>query len=1002
MKKVKQKQQRKPLLAPWFAFVAVLMAALTVGNGIAIYYDNALRQVFGEISTSDGNAAEAGETYYSSIYTSKTEEQQAARDIVESIVQEGTVLLKNENAVLPLSNDEKANKVSIFGGASVNLVYGGAGSANINTDNARNLKDSMEDAGFEVNDVLWNFYKEGAAKDYVNSGTESSSAVAAPSAVLNEAPQSIYTAEVKKSYEEYSDAAIVVFSRSAGEGVDITRNMSAYNNDKKKIAGTAQYEEGQHYLELTQEEKELLQEVGSQFEKVIVLLNTTNPMELGFLDDETYGVDACLWIGALGETGTNAVADILAGKVNPSGHLTDTYVYDNFSAPATVNMGEFNYTGTDYYYTAYEEGIYVGYKYYETRYEDVVKEQGNAGAYDYAATVKYPFGYGLSYTQFAWSDFSVTAPNENGVCEATVTVTNVGETAGKDVVELYYQAPYTSGGTEKASVNLLQFAKTDNLEPGESQTLTMNFELADMASYDATEQKTYTLDEGDYYITVSENAHQALNQILAYEEYENIDMLFGEPDASFVMSYQQDEPVYYTESSTGYTVTNRFDKADISNESCEAYDENYTYLSRADWEGTFPSAYADGTGEAGSDNIGGYVYTKAIGNDLKDTLDAKGYEASLNEKSKDSYEMPATGNKNDLELIDLIGHAYEDELWDSLLDEVTVEEMAKLIQRGGYNTQLMESINKPKTYDFDGTSGLSSFTAQVDAVAFPIGTLIATTWNTQLQDEYGEAIGEECLWSTEGSRENGVNGWYAPGMNIHRTPFSGRNFEYYSEDGTLSGLVGKSVVSGVQRKGIYCYIKHFALNDQEQHRDTTGLIVWANEQSIRELYLKPFQMTLEATENNGPVAIMSSFNRIGVTWAGGNYNLLTEVARNEWGFHGLIITDYINNPDYMVADQVIAAGGDVSLTNGNNQLSETESPAMISLMREATRHVLYTVSQSTAMNGVVKGANVKEAIPVYAFMLFGIDAVAVLIVVLISVKLVKRRKRFMNEQKGTM
>lgn len=987
MQKEKWKVKHKPLFISWFAIAAILIVALIVGNCIAVYYDNALRQVFGELQ---GAETGEGNTYYESQYASKEDEQQAARDMVESLVGEGSVLLKNDNQVLPLLTEEQTGaKVSLFGSASANIVYGGAGSANIDTTKAMNLKDSLEKDGIEVNETLWKFYTEGAGKEYVNSGTKSSAAIASPSSVLNEPPQSVYTKEVTDSYTEYNDAAIVVLSRTAGEGVDLTRNMASYNDDDKKIAGTASYEEGQTYLELTQEEKDLLKAVNQKFEKVILLLNTINPLELGFIDDEEYGVDACLWIGAVGETGTNAVADILAGKINPSGKLTDTYAYDSLSAPATVNMGEFNYENTDYYYTAYQEGIYVGYKYYETRYEDKLLEQGNAGNYDYVSTVKFPFGYGLSYTEFSWSDYQVSEPDENGKITAEVTVTNIGNTKGKDVVELYYQAPYVIGGSEKASVNLLSFAKTGMLEPGETETVTMSFQLSDLCTYDSVTEQAYVLDAGDYYIAVGTNAHNALNNIIEAKGYEQ-DGMFGTTNPVFAHLLNQSQQKIFAESENGTKITNLFDEADITNPKSEAYDENFVYLSRSDWEGTFPVAYADRVTGDVSDNIGGYKYVKAISNELKAALDKVGYEASRNPASLDSYTMPKVEQKNDLELVDLIGVPYDDLRWDQLLDEVSVDEMAKLIQKGGYNTQAIESINKPKTNDFDGTSGLSSFTSQVDAIGFPIGTVIGSTWNRDLIQSYGEMMGEEALWSIENNRTNGVNGWYAPGMNIHRTPYGGRNFEYYSEDSVLSGIIGAATVSGVQSKGIYCYIKHFALNDQEQHRDTSGLIVWANEQSIREIYLKPFEITLGETKDNGPVAIMSSFNRIGVTWAGGNYQLLTGVARNEWGFHGLIITDYINNPAYMTSDQVIAAGGDISLTNGNNKLSETSSASTVSLMREAVKHTLYTVSQSSAMNGVEKGANIKSAFPIYVLLLIAIDFVTALVLCFVSYRVIRK------------
>lgn len=963
-----KKMQNKPFLIMWCAVFAVIAAIVVAVNCVAVYWNDALAPALGVIGASAGD----GQIYFESEYDSKADQQAASRAVIEETLEEGAVLLKNDGA-LPLG--EGARSVSLFGVSSAHSVYSGSGSGASDLSKVVDLRSALEQKGFTVNSALWDLYTTGEGAAFASGG--SSSSVGGLIQSVSEVPVSYYSG-LESSYADHSDAAIVVIGRSGSEGVDLTRDMAQYNDNR--VQGIAEYAEDQHYLELTAEEKDLLTYVSDKFENVVVLINSPSAMELGFVEDASYGIDAAMWIGAVGETGMLGVADVLAGNVSPSGRLPDTYVYDNFSAPATVNFGDFRYDGTTryegnyYYYVTYAEGIYVGYKYYETRYEDAVLGIGNAGDYDYDATVQYPFGYGESYTEFAWSDFSAASDADAGTVTLTVDVKNVGtEYAGKDVVEVYYQSPYTPGGIEKAAVELCGAYKTASLAADGSETATITIDLADLVSWDG-EAGNYVREAGTYYVTVARNAHEAVDNILSVKDADDGN------DSAFVYSFTEDEDVVYAESDNEYAYADRFDDADITKEASPAYDAEFGYLSRNDWTGTYPRPYATDTLDVASNNESGVMYTRSASSELMTALDAREYEAAGNPKAKDSYTAPVTGKSGERELIELRGKSYDDPMWDELLDQVTPEEMSSLVQRGGYTTQAMDSIAKPKTYDFDGPAGISSFLSAVDASAFPVEAVIGATWNEELVRRIGEAIGEEAMWSTEGGRVRGVSGWYAPAMNIHRTAFGGRNFEYYSEDAFLSGFLGSAQTGGVQSKGVYCYLKHFALNDQESNRSSAtsglGLVTWANEQTIREIYLKPFEMSI-SENSDGTLAVMTSFNRIGARWAGGSYALITEVLRNEWGFDGMVITDFWESP-YMDSDQMLAAGGDVVLINSaKGNLTDSSSAAALSLMREAVRHTCYTVVNSTAMNGIEYGSSGSDGFPVYGILLIVIDVLAV-------------------------
>lgn len=701
------------------------------------------------------------------------------------------------------------------------------------------MKEAFESVGYTVNPVLWDFYV----------GNHEQYSRVIPSNLpgvdhtyhVNECPVSEYTQSVRDSFAEYADAAVVAISRSGGEGLDLITDSSA-------PAG--------NYLALTQEELDMLDMLqnSNEFDKIILLMNTSNPLEMGFLQDYPK-IQACLWVGNLGQYGIQAVVKAFTGEVNPSGRLVDTYALDVFSAPAMQNFGESNvYTnggevpelvGYMYgnepgdIYVAYAEGICVGYKYYETRYEDVVLNQGNAGNFDYAAQVAYPFGHGLSYTTFEYTNFRVSSTGDG--FSVTIDVTNTGGMAGKDVVQIYMQSPYTDydrqNGVEKAAVQLVGLDKTKLLEPGETQSVSIAIDREVMKAYDTYGAGSYIVDAGDYYFAFDRNVHDALNNILAAKGRTVADGMTANGDTAFVYRHTEGrlDTETYSVADNGYAIANRFAEADLGHYE-GSVEGGMTYLSRNDWVGTFPKR----------------VVATATPQMLKE-MAKTGIDEDPN------AEMPATGVDNGVALISLRGVDYDSDQWNVLLDQLSAEEMYNLVRVGGYGTGAVESVAKPATTDRDGPQGISGTIGTttglgVRSVSYSGENVMASTWNRDLLRRVGEMVGESGL-------HMGVYGWYAPAMNIHRTPFSGRNFEYYSEDPFLSGELAVAEVSGAQSKGIFCYIKHFALNDQDAHR--YGLSTFANEQSIRELYLYPFE---RAVTEGGATAVMTAYNRIGTIW----------------------------------------------------------------------------------------------------------------------------------------
>lgn len=900
-----------------FIVVAVITLLLNVLSSVfSGYMDLYLGK--GEAVITQVEGSEDWDTQYSTLdYASSEELKSAAQAVVEETQAEGSVLLKNENNVLPLTN---ATNVTLFGRGAADPVYGGAGSGSIDVSTAINFKKGLENAGFTVNPDVYSTLEKFAANEnnpraniVMDNPTDSTY-------YIGEMPVTGYDS-VKNSFANYSDAAIVVIGRAGGEGGDLGTSMEGWDDN---------YVEGQHQLELNKDELDMLALVKENFENVVVIINSNNVMELGVLENDPQ-IDSILWIGSPGQYGNNAVGKILKGEVNPSGKTADIFPTDLTADPTFVNIGSFQYSNIDEsnsygngYFVQYEEGIYIGYRYYETA---AVEEFIN-----YDEAVVYPFGYGLSYTSFDWSIAGQNLGGVDGQISIDVAVTNTGDVAGKEVVELYYSAPYTDGGIEKSSVVLGAFAKTGLLEPGASETVTLIFDVEDMASYDYETEKAYVLEAGDYQLLVQTDSHSLKEGIEA-------------------ITYNVGSAVVYSgdnkRSDDEITVTNQFD--DVSAMFTDTATEGKaTNMSRADFAGTFPTAPTDADKVADEATVEGFkVY------------DPADYEDS-------TLETTVTGASNGLSLIDLRGVEYDSDVWDDLVEQMTVEEMMNVLLTGAYNTAEVESIAKPATQDFDGPAGISSFMTETNATGFTSEVVIASTYNVELSRAMGVMVAQEGL-------ELKVSGWYAPAMNTHRNQFAGRNFEYYSEDPLLAGLMAKASVEGAASKGMYAFIKHYALNDQETNRvNGAGMATWANEQAIREIYLKAFEIPVkEATttlkyyadtsgvlvekEMRATTALMSSFNRLGSVWAGGSIALMDTVLREEWGFDGAVITDF-NLFVYMDPNQGISAGSDLMLTfSPMKSFSDSTSNTAITHMQKAMKNILYAVANSNAMNGLAPG-----------------------------------------------
>lgn len=971
------KRARRKTIRPWrlstwcFGLAALAMTICTV---VASTFDNTIVLFFGgsfwDVVNEDSSAI-----YYESNFESEEARVERGYELVKQVEAEGASLLTNENDALPLS---KGAKVSLFSTSSVNIVYGGTGSANVDASKADTLKSALEEAGFKVNQTLWDFYSAEENEQYVRA---SGGTVSLAAASTSEMPWDVYTEDVLNSVSDYSDAAIVTFSRVGGEGADL------------EFAAT-------NYLALDDNEKAMMENLkamkdAGKIKKIVVLINSSNPLQVDFLKDNEYGVDATLWIGGVGINGLAGVADILSGAINPSGSLVDTYCYDNYSSPAMKNFVPTTYEGykegmipaNASTYMIYQEGIYVGYKYYETRYEDYVMGTGNAGEYAYGNDVAFPFGYGLSYTDFEYSNMSLEYDADSTTYTIKVTVTNTGNVAGKETVQIYVSSPYTEydieNKVEKSSVSLVGFEKTDILEPGASQDLEIKVDGDDLASYDAYGAKTYILDAGDYYFTAATDAHNAANNVLAAKGYtpENTDgRMDAAGNAALTAKWNNPEldKTTYATSDNGTAIENQLSNSDPNLN--EGVEEEVTFLTRNDWEGTMPTCE---------------ILKLTLTEYLKDALQDIQYDPADYEE----MEMPTLGADNGLKLVDMIGLDYDDPKWDDLLDQLTFDEMVSFIGDAFHWTMPVESVQAPGTRDENGPQGLTVtlFGAglDVEVTALTSEDVLAATFNKELVYEMGDIVGEDCLAAK-------VAILYGPGANTHRTPYGGRNFEYYSEDGYLASAIGAAEVAGIEENGVHVVIKHFALNDCEQ--DRIGLGVWLNEQSAREIYLKAFQGALESSQAGGN-GVMMAYTRWGTVWSGANSGLIKGIMNGEWGCNGLQITDnvlttYVNGVDGVMGG---TTAFDAMLWYITDLLPEYENdPVVVAAMKEACHHNLYAIANSCGMNGIGPDTEIvaKEAGLVKNARITAIVC-AVIFVISLVLWIVKNRKFKQSEAYAT-
>lgn len=861
-----------------------------------------------------------------------------ANELAKEVQSEAVTLLKNDDSNLPLSG----KKVNVFGWGSTNPVYGGTGSGSMSKQyKTVSLLDGMKQAGLKTNTELSKLYTD-YRKDRPEVG------MFAQDWTLPEVPAKQYSDKLVSDAKDFSDEAVVVLTRVGGEGADLPTDMKAkgitYKNNSKDYDD---FQKGESFLQLSKTERDMIDLVTSNFKKVTLVYNGANTFQFDFLNDYPQ-IQSVVWCPPAGQTGFSALGEVLAGETNPSGKTSDTFLKDLTKSVSYNNFGKFEYTnmadkaakykgftGDDVTaipgFVNYSEGIYVGYKFYETASDE--------GLINYDDTVAFPFGYGLSYTSFDQKLDSVKY--KGGKVTVTATVTNTGDKAGKDVVEVYYNPPYTDGGIEKASKNLAGFEKTKELQPGESQKVTVKFDDDDMASYDYKGAKAYVLEKGDYDISIQSDSHHVIDhKAITVKD---------------TVTYDSDSNTHNGDKTVA---TNQFD--DVAGD--------VTYLSRADHFANYKEATAAPTNFKMSDKAKETFYNNS-------NYDPKKFD-------KDSDKMPTTGAKNGLKLSDMYGKDYDDADWDKLLDQLTFDDMDNLIANGGYGTQALKSVGKIQLTDADGPASLNNNFTGVGSIGFPASTAFACTWNKDLAKQFGEMIGDMA-------HDMHVAGWYAPAMNIHRNAFSGRTFEYFSEDSLLSGVMASSEISGAKSKGVYSFMKHFALNDQETKR-TEMLCTWTNEQAMREIYLKPFEMSVK---EGGAQAVMSSFNYIGYTYAGASSNLLQTVLRGEWGFKGFVLTDYFGGYGYQNADQEVRAGNDSMLatTKITNHITD-KSATSVKAMRQAAHNILYTAANSWQYaNG-----EPKVATPIWKtamYVAWGVTAVLVIGLEIVAIKRYLNRKK---------
>lgn len=904
------KKVRKPGKAG-IAGISLLLAVTVVANGVAVHFSSYLDNLF---KAKLGDAEASAQTL------------EIGQQVANEVVEEGVVLLQNENSALPFAADEKIN---VFGWQSTSPIYGGTGSGTSDTSSAIDFYQGLTNAGIDYNADLKAFY------DGLGLTRPEQSGYTGSDYTMVEADPSDYTDDLMTGAKDYSNTAVIYLSRIGGEGGDCPKDMYA--------AGWSDTDNGKHYLELSDEEEALFDLVCNQyaFDKVVVVINSSNAMELGFLD--TYKTDACVLIGGPGATGCEAVGNILAGNVNPSGKLTDTWIYDLTMEPTYYNLGDYTYTNAtynsltftggigdaaNYKFIDYEEGIYVGYRYYETRFID--NETGLCDEDAYNGLVQFPFGYGLSYSTFE-QKITNHSVDENGTVTVDVEVTNTGDVAGKEVVELYYTAPYTVGGIEKSHVVLGGFDKTEQLEPGAAETVTITMNAEDMASYDYSGVKAangaYVLEAGDYEIKVMSDAHHVLDSF----------------------TYTVNEDIVYDEDHDGARSTDAVAATNLFADCADDGTGTITYFSRADWEGTVPSAFPE---------------DREAPQALLDMLNAPLADEGL---------TVTTGADNDLVLNDLIGADYDDERWQQLVEQMSVAELTSIVGLGGHQTIEVSSVEKAATKDENGPTGISAMQpGDPNGASYCAEPVMAATWNTELINELGVALGNEMV-------AHGQDGLYGPAVNIHRSAFSGRNFEYYSEDGFLSGKMVAAEVAGVQSNGkTYAYMKHFAINDQEVNR--IGGLMWINEQAMREIYLKGFELGVKEGKS---LAMMGSINLLGGKWTGSNSNLNNALLKDEWGFKGFIVTDYVSGT-YMNADAAIRGGVDTMDTYTGSMPTDT-SDTSIYYMQQSAKDILRVTANSQAQEKYHP-----SLFATWVYLLMILDAIVLIIVILL---IINRRKR---------
>ena len=988
----------------------VFFGLLLVGGTILFENVDAVNTVLkGETQRveEDPDAANKDSEYYKTSFHNVKEVRDNGKVYAESIVAEGATLLKNENNALPLA---KNSNVSLFSTSSVDPILTGTGSGGSSA-NAVSLKEGLEEAGLKVNEELWNWYKDNLDKY----GKKKSGGTVGTTWTIGDAKWNEIGTNAKTNKV---DAAIYVLSRSGGEGID----SSIYLGDKKDFTDG-------NYLKLSPSEKDVLKNLKLQkddgvFDKIIVLMNSANQVELDFIDDPEYGIDSLMWVGTYGEVGAYAIGDLLAGNTNPSGRLADTFWREHYLNPVHANFGTLidttgnpsqwnlnSSTGKGIRDIVYQEGVYMGYGYTETRYEDKVLGVDKTGDFDYYSAVAYPFGYGLSYSTFDYTDFSVNKVNASAVdkteakYEISVKVTNKGEKEGKEVVQLYTQKPFTTydkeNGIEKPSVELVGFSKTKKLKPGESEVVKIDVNERELATYDSNKAKTYIIEDGDYYFTVAKNSHDAINNILTEKGKTTDTGLTESGNASLVYKETKifDDKLYSKSFITGNEITNQFD--DVGLKLYEGSGDNkdrLKYMSRTNWEDT--TFYGFDKNNNRLDTFFNVTFTEKMEEDFLEN-----WNSVVEGNTSHDGKYPTYGSKstaytliNLKEFEDGSRIPYDNELWDNLLDQLTFEDTVSLLTCGFRKTNPLPSIAKPETIDQNGGCGPTAsydinpgkgvnrgYAVRTDdpdksqkPVVYPCNALVASTYNLKLADYYGRQWGEDMLWS-------GMSGLYGMGMNTHRSAYGGRNFEYYSEDPVLMGKIAAQTTKGMETRGAYVYLKHCFLNDQETAR--CGGFTWANEQSIREIYLKSFQI---AIEEGGAQCVMGGLNSLGVKWTG-THGFMNTVLRDEFGMTGHVVTDSYGcyNGSYV---RGVLYGNDIPdgtlKTSAENfdYVKDGKHSDMAWAMREAVHRVLYTVVHSNAMNGISSGTRIIPVTPYWVTLiqnaqitvavLFGVSVVA--------------------------